>query len=226
MGGTTGARAGIITPPWHTRRALARWSIAAAAVIILWQYFILAASVTSINTSYGPWEVFVLVLQAESRDVWPGVYGLNRGLLGGQYLQIGAVLALGMWGLGLLAWRTTSGRVLWLALAFQLPYALMPGSLLASPFWLPWTLYFGTWTSITLSINGGAGYVYKDAGALAGPALWTWLVIALLISSLLERRASRSICEHCGYSLAGLPGPICPECGTDQQKLTPDRSVL
>ncbi|MBO6513042.1 MAG: hypothetical protein JJ974_03650 [Phycisphaerales bacterium] len=41
---------------------------------------------------------------------------------------------------------------------------------------------------------------------------WSWW----LIRGVKRRRQLTGYCQHCGYSLAGLDGVVCPECGTGE----------
>lgn len=53
-------------------------------------------------------------------------------------------------------------------------------------------------------------------GLLAG---LSWLGAAIWRALTLPRRARRApACERCGYSVEGLAGLTCPECGTDLRK--------
>jgi hypothetical protein len=76
--------------------------------------------------------------------------------------------------------------------------------------------------------EGRPGYVHGDEGrgfrimvsAWLPPVLFgTWPVLAFVRYSVRRyRRRWRRLhdrCVRCGYRLTGLPGPLCPECGTE-----------
>lgn len=69
------------------------------------------------------------------------------------------------------------------------------------------------------------------ASTISGPTLILAPVLAFVVQlaiCIVEYRraaAARSkigICLTCGYSLTGLPSPICPECGTDASLPRPE----
>jgi hypothetical protein len=60
----------------------------------------------------------------------------------------------------------------------------------------------------TEAIGGGVPFWF-----LAGCALLTGFVGYARGPLRVKRRRRRGQCVHCGYSLAGLPEPRCPECG-------------
>ncbi len=209
-----------LPPPWQSRRHAIRWSIAAVAAIALWQYVILAASVTALNGSYRSWEVAWLVLKAGSSDFWPGAYGRRSSWLDNRYVQIGPALMAGVWIAGLWLCRSPWGRRLWLAALLLGPFALFPLSLLLLPWAVILAMLVAPGMLVALAFTEMAGSTYRDFAAIAGPSMWSWLSLAIIVPQWrawrkrrrAERRAFRP-CNNCGYSLAGLPGPICPECG-------------
>jgi hypothetical protein len=66
-----------------------------------------------------------------------------------------------------------------------------------------------------------SGYV-KDAAVIVAAALALHAivfvpshVVAFVMRDRRARAALSGLCVRCGYDMAGLPGPICPECGHD-----------
>jgi hypothetical protein len=65
-------------------------------------------------------------------------------------------------------------------------------------------------------------------------ALLACMVTALFAPRLAARwwpwrrpwRAIEGVCWNCGYSLRGLPGPVCPECGCDTSVVRTARPVM
>lgn len=57
-------------------------------------------------------------------------------------------------------------------------------------------------------VNGRVNYLLKNAGVRVG----------LMGASNDElRRLQTGVCFHCGYDMAGLPTPVCPECGKESR---------
>lgn len=230
MGGATQPRAGIFTPPWHTRRALAQWSIAAAAVIILWQYLIIAAAATQGTPDfYSSREVHRLIWRAFQ---WHDLYFCFGKEPSGtpilSTLMAGPALAAILW-IVVCVTRCDAEVRLWLVLGLMLlptismacgVHALFSRSAQNAPL---------------IILTGGTGEQFGEIACTVGPFAWTLLCGAFLPSAHREWAAEmarlagraeqdrrqlardRGVCHACSYRLDGLPGVrVCPECGAKQ----------
>ena len=76
-------------------------------------------------------------------------------------------------------------------------------------------------SAIVMSVTAGTSLLVGIIGAIAPPfailistAVYVGLSIAVGVRTRTRRdRASGGACPKCAYSLVGLPGPVCPECG-------------
>lgn len=200
--------------PWHSWSARWRWSLAALAVLAIWQYFILAAAVTSFPVRYTPWQVFDLVLHAKRDDFWPGEYGGHRTIYA--FLQLGPLFALLVWLLGLVPWPRRWMRACWFIVAVVTPCLGAPVAIAAAPIAIPWTLAAGPVLAARLLLLGGDGEDHQDAGVFIGVSMWFWFLLVAIPLASRRRRVPIGCCTTCGYDLTGLQSTTCPECGTSQ----------
>jgi hypothetical protein len=200
-----------LVPPWHSWRARAWWSTAAFVVLLVWQYFILSASVGVFFAPHTPRQMFELVLKAKADDFWPGEFGSAIGLWE-RLIQIGPAIAALLWLMCLVPWKRRRLRVSVMVFILTLPVAFIG----MNWFYTPLLPVYGPYYGLKLLATGGTGKEHEIGGIFVGPALWFWLVLPVVIFAARERRARPGVCPSCGYSLAGLPGPVCPECGAKQ----------
>ncbi len=205
-----------LVPPWHSWRARLYWSAAALPVLLVWQYFILAASMAVFPTFYTPWQTMKLIAQATPKEVWPGEYG-SHGSFIHRLAQIGPVIAGALWCACVLPRWNRSMRIVAAILT-----AIVPLAFISKWVWFaPIAVLMGPFFGAVFLTHGSDGEGYEDLGAMAGTAFWFWLMVPVVVLAIKQRRPRPGLCATCGYSLAGLPSPLCPECGVEQTTLQP-----
>jgi hypothetical protein len=180
------------------------WSVAAGTLILIWMAFLFGGASVPFNTPMTFGQVLQRLSQPEIKWVWPGDFGHH---LIGAWLQAGPWLALILWPLCLIQWKTRSATLLSVLGIFILSSGLVlifPPILVIAPL-----------GGLKVLMGAQDGETWEESFAdLTGMALWAWLILFMtLMTSIrcLNRRAP--VCVHCGYSTMGLPSRICPECG-------------
>ncbi len=184
------------------------WSVAAVGVLLVWQYFVLTASVGVFYAPHTPPQMFALVWDAKAEDFWPGEFGLSTSVWP-RLVQVGPAIAAFLWTLCLVPWTQRVHRVGGVLVALILPASQF--GMLA--YYTPLVPFYGPYYGLKLSATGGTGKDHEFGAAIIGPGLWFWLVLPVLILAAREHRKRPGLCPTCSYPLAGLPGPVCPECG-------------
>lgn len=191
--------------PWDCGRSRLLWSIPALVIICLWQYGILAASTVPFIKACTPSEVFRYVLEAQPEDYWPGEYGLCSSPIP-RTIQIAPLIAAAAWALCLVQWSNRARRVIVLSAALLPAWGviLQPFSLVLWPHMLCRSLFF--------PIDGED---LEEKGIwISAAGMWWWLIVPLIICAWRARKSDEGRCATCEYSLIGLPGAVCPECGS------------
>lgn len=79
-------------------------------------------------------------------------------------------------------------------------------------FWSIWWKMVG-WVLSYTATNNDYWIVYWWIGAIVYHGLMAYILLRWSIRARLRSRRD-GFCQSCGYDLAGLPGNICPECGS------------
>lgn len=226
--------------PWHTRRARILWSLVAMAIILWWQYLILAAAATQKTSDFYPArEVHRLIWWAFQ---WEDLYYC----VGIEQSPFPVLSAFGAGPIGAAVWW----MVLCVVRSTSLDRAVLVVSLIVFPgilklFGVHLLQIDSPWSAPAVLLTGGTGdRIYQTACTL-GPFLWTYFGLLLLPDAIYEARAElkaqaahqegvrrqlardRDECHACAYDLRGLPqARICPECGTEQSMRSFERNSV
>lgn len=196
--------------PYETVTTRILWSIPALALIAYWKYWMIAAEVVPFYPKISHRDVCALVL-----DALPGMLLPTSGVQFPVFYHALPWMALAAWCLLLVPWRSRAVRIVVTAAAVM-PAAM---GMLANPL---------------ITVISAVVYVFLPAMSIDGeslefvpyafPAWWVVFITPVLLLQVV-RRTQPGRCAECGYSLEGLAGLVCPECGAACSPALPGRGL-
>ncbi len=189
--------------PYETVTTRVVWSIPAVAFILFWKYWLIAAEAVPFYPPISQAEIAALVVRELPQTLVPlgqTQYPLLHHLL--------PWIAAAGWALYLVRWRTPAPGAGFALLSLIAPVLVV----IANP---PIAILGAIECFILPFVPlDGEGLEMVSRGF---PALWVLFMLAVLSATAGARRTAET-CESCGYSLAGLRGTTCPECGSDRSR--------